>query len=284
MKKSVLLFAICISICLSMTSCAFFSGIFGSENDESAQVSDTEPSVEPQPSDDAEISEEIEVSEEESVMEESSEEVSEEEIVLPEGAEFIGYSDNGFVIYVLEGVTYVDGVLIANKTYGLPKEYPVKDLTEETLAAFTEMQKAASDDGLFLFVKSGYRSYAVQKYLYDNYVIRDGKEGADRYSARPGHSEHQTGLAIDINKASSSFNGTTESIWIANNCAEFGFIIRYPEGKEEITGYKYESWHVRYVGKELAAELYLGDGKFMTLEEYYGITSFYQDDVTEESE
>ena len=175
-------------------------------------------------------------------------------------------------IKTVNGVTYVNGVLIANKTYALPKSY-APGLTKETKAAFLEMQAAAAKEGKSLSIKSGYRSYETQQTLYNNYVARDGKAAADRYSARPGHSEHQTGLAIDINRASDAFTKTPEAKWLAENCWKYGFIIRYPEGKESITGYKYESWHVRYLGKELAKAVYESG---LTLEEYLGITSVYQ--------
>lgn len=167
--------------------------------------------------------------------------------------------------------TYINGILIANKTYALPSDYnPDVDATANS--ALQKMFSAAKKDGLNLFVVSGFRSYDTQKYLYDSYVARDGKEEADRYSARPGHSEHQTGLAFDINSDSSSFEGTPEAKWLAKNCHKYGFIIRYPKGKEAITGYIYEPWHIRYLGKETAQSVY---NSGLTLEEYLGITSVY---------
>ena len=132
----------------------------------------------------------------------------------------------------------------------------------------------AKKDNIKLWITSGFRSYSLQTSLYNNYVLKDGKEKADTYSARPGHSEHQTGLAMDLNIVDSSFEGTKEAIWIADNCYKYGFIIRYPKGKEEITGYKYEPWHVRYLGKELSEKVYKS-GK--TLEEYLNITSKYSE-------
>ncbi|MBR5447157.1 MAG: M15 family metallopeptidase, partial [Clostridia bacterium] len=169
-------------------------------------------------------------------------------------------------------ITYIDGILIANKTYPLPSTYNPGGIDPDANTALNEMFAAAKEDGLNLFVRSGFRSYATQKWLYENYVAQDGKEEADRYSARPGHSEHQTGLGIDINKADSSFEGTPEAIWLAANCHKFGFIIRYPQGKEHITGYMYEPWHVRYVGMDHAPVIY---EKGLCLEEYLGITSQY---------
>ncbi len=103
---------------------------------------------------------------------------------------------------------------------------------------------------------------------------KDGKAEADRYSARPGYSEHQSGLAMDLNSVDDSFAYTKEAKWIAENCSKYGFIIRYPKGKEPITGYIYEPWHVRYLGTELAEKVTTSG---LTLEEYFGITSFYKD-------
>ena len=170
-------------------------------------------------------------------------------------------------------ITYINGILIANKTYPLPSTYnPGIDPTAK--AALQNMFDAAKADGLDLFIRSGFRSYATQKTLYNNYVSRDGVAEADRYSARPGHSEHQTGLGFDINKADMSFDGTPEALWLAENCYKYGFIIRYPEGKEHITGYMYEPWHIRYLGVDIATDVY---NSGLCLEEYLGITSVYKD-------
>lgn len=177
-----------------------------------------------------------------------------------------------YVAPVEPEITYINGILIANKTYALPSTYNpgVDPVANEALQ---QMFAAAKAEGYDLFVRSGFRSYATQKSLYNSYVNRDGKAAADRYSARPGHSEHQTGLAFDINKANSSFAGTPEAKWLAENCHKYGFIIRYPEGKEAITGYIYEPWHVRYLGVDTATAVY---NSGLCLEEYLGITSSYQ--------
>lgn len=167
--------------------------------------------------------------------------------------------------------TYIEGILIANKTYPLPKDYaPGWDPVASE--ALNVMFAAAKEEGLSLWVCSGYRSYIDQKIIYNGYVVRDGKEAADRYSARPGHSEHQTGLAFDINNTYSSFADTVEGKWLAENCYKYGFIIRYPKDKEHITGYMYEPWHIRYLGNEKAKEVY---DSGLCLEEFLGITSVY---------
>ncbi len=167
--------------------------------------------------------------------------------------------------------TYIDGILIANKTYPLPQSYAPGWDTEAS-EQLKVMFDAAAQDGISLWVKSGYRSYIDQKIIYNGYVARDGKEAADTYSARPGHSEHQTGLAFDLNSIDFSFADTPEAAWIAENSYKYGFIIRYPKDKESITGYMYEPWHVRYLGVEKATEVYESG---LCLEEFLGITSVY---------
>ncbi len=174
-------------------------------------------------------------------------------------------------VEVINGVTYIDGILIANKTYSLPENYG-SGLDKTALAAFNKMAADAGNDGLYLFIVSGFRSYQVQDSTYSYFCSERGVSEADRVSARPGHSEHQTGLAMDINSTAFSFADTPEAKWLADNCWRYGFVIRYPQGKEDITGYAYEAWHIRYLGKELAKELYESG---LTLEEYLGITSQY---------
>ena len=176
-------------------------------------------------------------------------------------------------IAVVDGITYIDGIMIVNKTYALPSDYdPGAD--PAAVDALYTMFAAARGDGIELFVKSGFRSYIDQRIIYDDYVLYDGRENADRYSARPGHSEHQTGLAFDLNLVDDSFAGTPEAVWLENNCHKFGFIIRYPAGKEAVTGYLYEPWHVRYIGAETATAVRESG---LCLEEYLGITSVYPD-------
>ena len=169
-------------------------------------------------------------------------------------------------------MTYMDGILIVNKTYPLPQNYN-PGVNPEAKAALDKMFAAAkAEQNLKMWVCSGFRSYTVQKNLYNSYVRRDGAKAADRYSARPGYSEHQTGLAFDINYADYRFKNTAEAKWLAANAYKYGFILRYPEGKESITGYMYEPWHYRYVGVESAKKIF---DSGLTLEEYFGITSSY---------
>lgn len=189
-------------------------------------------------------------------------------------------TSKGFKGYTKNGITYIDGILIANKTYSLPESYG-PGLNKETQAAINSMAAAAATDGINIYCQSGFRSFETQQRLYNNYSKRDGVQAADIYSARPGHSEHQSGLACDLcskdNSAciNSDFDGSNEAKWLSNNAYKFGLILRYPEGKINETGYKFESWHYRYVGTELATKLY-NNGNWITLEDYLGITSEYK--------
>ena len=184
-------------------------------------------------------------------------------------------TSKGFSGITKNGVTYIDGVLVVNKTYSLPDDYG-NGLTSTTTNAFYKMQAASKLENLNIYLSSGFRSYSTQDRIYNNYVARDGKVAADTYSARAGYSEHQSGLAFDVNQINSTFDDSEEAIWLSNNCYKYGFILRYPKGKEDITGYKYESWHFRYVGVDLATKLY-NNGDWITLEEYFGITSSYEE-------
>ena len=183
-----------------------------------------------------------------------------------------GFTSKGYPVFNADGVTYIDGIIIANKTYALPEGYNPGDILEECRASFNRMKADAAAQGLSIYISSGFRSYASQRSIYNRYVSRDGRAAADTYSARPGHSEHQTGLSIDLNTITQAFGRTAEGRWVAEHCHEYGFIIRYPDGKSHITGYHYEPWHLRYVGIKTATAIAESG---LCLEEYYGITSIY---------
>ena len=141
-------------------------------------------------------------------------------------------------------------------------------LVSEAKNAFEELSQKAKEDDMTILAMSSYRSYDYQVNLYNNYVETDGKQAADTYSARAGYSEHQTGLAVDVYNGVipyTSFEETEEFTWMQQNAYKYGFILRFPEDKTNITGYQYESWHYRYVGKEIAEEIYKNN---LTLEEY----------------
>lgn len=201
-----------------------------------------------------------------------------------------GKTSKGYTVEYIDGAYYVDGYLIANKTYALSSTWKPKDtfkavpndgfarepLNNAAYENWKQMKSDAASLGLNLWAQSGYRSYDYQNDLYNGYVKRKGKAAADTFSARPGHSEHQTGLAFDLNTIDSSFKNTDEGKWVAKNAYLYGYILRYPEGKTNETGYIYEPWHIRYVGKELAKALY-NDGDWITMESYFGVTSEYDD-------
>lgn len=174
-----------------------------------------------------------------------------------------------------DGVNYIDNIMIINKSYGADPSFDPGELNEEVQNAFNDLCEAAAKEDLNIYNSSDYRSYDLQEQIYNDYVTQYGEEMADTFSARPGFSEHQSALVIDVNSIDDTFNDTLEAKWLEKHCAEYGFIIRYPKGKENITGYKYESWHIRYVGKDIAKEITeLG----ITLDEYLGVDSVYSDD------
>lgn len=184
--------------------------------------------------------------------------------------------------------------VLVNRKYRMSRNYVPADLVvppirfsfygtyeksyvrEVTAAALKQLFDAGEKQGVILKGVSGYRSYVRQEQIYNRNVSTRGKSTTNLVSANPGASEHQTGLAIDVSSESvgcaleESFGNTLEGKWLAKNCHKFGFIIRYPKDKTEITGYSYEPWHIRYVGKKLATHLYKNK---LTLEEYYQITT-----------
>ncbi|MCM1166071.1 MAG: M15 family metallopeptidase [Lachnospiraceae bacterium] len=166
-----------------------------------------------------------------------------------------------------DGVTYVGGVLIVNKKYSVPEEYGA-ELGLVIDEAYDTLLQMREDSGYGLPLVSGYRSYELQTELFDYYCEVDGYERASMYSAEPGHSEHQTGLAMDIGELSEYYAETEEGGWLTENCCKYGFIIRYPKGSEVKTGYDYEPWHIRWLGKS-TAKLVCDSG--LTLEEFLGV-------------
>lgn len=171
--------------------------------------------------------------------------------------------------------TYVEGVLIVNKKHSLPSNYN-PGVSKLAQTAANAMAAEAKKQGVQLTAFSTFRSYTRQKELYTSYVNKHGATEANRFSAKPGHSEHQTGLAFDFGGSdqskwlTESFAATKEGKWLAENAHDYGFILRYPKGKEKVTGYMYEPWHYRYLGSELAGKV-KNSGK--TLEEYLKISS-----------
>ena len=160
-----------------------------------------------------------------------------------------------------------DEIVIANKHYPLSKDYnPGENPTAK--AELVKLIKAMQEAGFPISDHySGFRSYETQNKLYQDYVNQDGKEAADRYSARPGYSEHQTGLAFDVIGTDGDLVTEEKAAqWLLDHAADYGFVVRYLKGKEKETGYMAEEWHLRYVGKEAKEIAESG----LSLEEYYG--------------
>ena len=182
-------------------------------------------------------------------------------------------------------------LILVNKEHPVDQSYKPDDLTAvkyyvpdraestrymraEAAEAFRRLVEAAAAEGLEIKMTTAYRSYDFQKILFDNYVAKEGEKKANTYSAKPGQSEHQTGLATDVSspsvdwQLSNDYGNTAEGKWLADNAYRFGFILRFPKGKEDITGYQYEPWHIRYVGLTAAREIHDYD---LTLEEFLQI-------------
>ena len=195
--------------------------------------------------------------------------------------------DNDFYEVTYNTDTSLDTAMLVNKYYRLDNTYNPDDLVvipqtyswgdagsqmvrEVAYSAFLDMWNAAAEEGYYLMVSSSYRSYEEQEIVYNNYKNSSGERYADSIAARPGSSEHQTGLTLDIfsrdNSNRATFAGSEVANWIAENSYKYGFILRYPEDKVDITGYSYEAWHFRYVGEDIATYIYEHD---ITFEEYY---------------
>lgn len=171
------------------------------------------------------------------------------------------------------GAYNVLGTIVVNKKYGLSKDYTYqnnKQMFDQATNAFNKMQQDAQKEGINLYIISRYRSYSLQKWLYAKY--KSECKDVDTFSAKAGYSEHQTGLAFDLNDSKTSvrdsFEFTDAYKWLKENSYKYGFILRYPKGKSYITGYKFEPWHYRYVGTELSYKL---KDQTTTLEEYLNI-------------
>ena len=189
--------------------------------------------------------------------------------------------DNSFYTNTKE-IKKFNKLMLVNKYNFVNKDFKVNNLVlleefarnnmyleKECASAFIKMARDARSEGFNIRAISTYRTYEYQENLYNNYAKEDGINKADTYSARPGFSEHHTGLAVDIDNINTSytnFSSTKEFLWIKENAHKYGFILRYPKDKEHITGYIYESWHYRYVGIKIAT--YIKENN-ITFEEYY---------------
>ena len=192
-------------------------------------------------------------------------------------------ADKEFYTDITQTDTSKDYLILVNKYHQLEKEFTFDDIVpiglqyaydnqsarKEVLESFKDLWQAANKLDLSIIINSSYRDYDLQERLYNRYTDKYGREEADTFSAKPGHSEHQTGLALDVsafNSTMDNFEDTEEYKWLKDHAHLYGFILRYPKEKEHITGYSFEPWHYRYVGKEIAKEIYDLD---ITFDEYY---------------
>ncbi|SDK76629.1 M15 family metallopeptidase [Lacicoccus qingdaonensis] len=241
----------------------------------------SEPEAEPEESETSEVTEEPDVDGENSEEEEDSAETTPEneeaeshkyEIVTEEEV-FDESSIEALVNrqYLLSEDYVPDDLVRVEVPLIFPDHPEINQLRAPAAEALKEMFDSAEEEDIYLHARSGYRSYGTQEIQYGSFVETHGEEAASRFSAPPGASEHQTGLAMDVTSESvgyellESFGETAEGGWVKNNAHVYGFIIRYHEGKEDITGYMYEPWHLRYVGKELAHDI---KESGLTYEEY----------------
>lgn len=174
------------------------------------------------------------------------------------------------ILVLVNKEKYLPNDYIPNDLEAISLKYANKDRKLKKIAkeAFESLSNDAYLLGYDIIAVSAYRSYEYQEELYNHYVDKYGLEYADKCSAKPGHSEHQTGLALDVEGSNSDYNkfeDTKEFNWMIDNSYKYGFILRYPKNKENITGFKYEPWHYRYVGTDAAKEIYINN---LTLEEY----------------
>ncbi|WP_431800294.1 M15 family metallopeptidase [Halobacillus andaensis] len=276
-----------LSLSLLLTACSLDEWTNQSEEESPSQ----EPSEEEQKENDSGTNEEDD--EENEDNEKDSEEQTGEE--QHEDADPHAYADELDEEVDEDGLTIIEEPeikeVVVNKSRKLPEGYepeelvkpdvrfpfeedlPKKYMQTEAAEALENLFSAAEEDGLKLYATSGYRSYDTQKQIYENNVAERGQEEADKFSARPGTSEHQTGLAMDVTtaemefKLEQSFIDTEAGKWLADHAHEHGFVIRYLEGTTDITGYEYEPWHLRYVGEELSTDIHETGG---TLEEFFG--------------
>lgn len=195
------------------------------------------------------------------------------------------YRDYDYYEKIIDTNMSLDTLILVNKYHKLSEDYAPDDLVvisnnyswgsnqktrKVVYDAYLNMWNAAKEEDIYLMVNSSYRDNVTQKTVYDNYMNLKGEKYADSIAARPGHSEHSTGLCLDIftktNTNKNTFKDTTDYVWVKENAHKFGFILRYPENKENITGYSFESWHYRYVGVDVATFIYEND---LTFDEYY---------------
>ncbi|WP_082234738.1 M15 family metallopeptidase [Halobacillus massiliensis] len=277
MRSRVITLLVLFSLSLLFTACSMSNQQENSEENQSAEQNNNS----------SEESQQKEETKEENTQESKEKEAS------------YAYAENLDEEVDEDGLTIVSEPdikeVVVNKQRKLPEDYepeeliipdvpfpfdgdqPKKYMQPEAANALEELFKGAEVEGLELYAASGYRSYDRQEAIYESNVNQRGQEEADKFSARPGTSEHQTGLAMDVTspemafKLEQDFIETEEGKWLEEHAHEYGFIIRYLKGTRNITGYEYEPWHLRYVGKDISTEIHESGS---TLEEFFG---FYEE-------
>ncbi|WP_258871470.1 M15 family metallopeptidase [Halobacillus trueperi] len=266
-------------LCISLTACSLASSGNEQESEEDVPASSQKES-EQNAADKEGQSSSPEETEQTPADEEkdTASEKTEKDKVLDDGTVEVGEPESLQVVVnkrrkLPEDYTPED-LTVPNVPFYFTEDHPKKQLRKEAARALEKLFDAAEQDGIDLVAASGYRSYDRQKRIYERNVEVYGKEETDTFSAQPGTSEHQTGLAMDVTSAQvafkleQSFGETNEGEWLADHAHEHGFIIRYREGAKEITGYMYEPWHLRYVGKDISTDVH---EQAVTLEEFFGL-------------
>lgn len=283
-KIFILLLALCLM--MAMTAC-------GKEEPDETPDGDASPGVSDEVDEGDDKSEEpVDVTDELDESEEPDEPTGPSPNQKPDPKKNPPQGDGGdYGVPIVSTLTEDDSnlLVLVNKEYTISRDYYPTDMVDidgslstnqnlkvkrEAYDAYKAMLADAQAEGLNFCICSAYRSYELQESLYYNSLSTNGKEYTDKMFAYPGRSEHHTGYAIDVTSASMNWGLSQDyadypdGAWIAENCAEYGFIIRYPKGKEDITGYMYEPWHIRYVGVDIAREITEAG---ITFEEYMGV-------------
>ncbi|KYG32381.1 D-alanyl-D-alanine carboxypeptidase family protein [Alkalihalobacillus trypoxylicola] len=237
------------------------------------EISATPSEPQPEVEEEQVVEQEQEIDEVEEAFKEQFKQYDQNEVMMVNGQAVVQNPENIHAAinreFLLPEGYRPDDLIVPNVRFSFEEDIDKRYLREEAAMALEELFKAAEADGIELYAISGFRSYERQDTLYENAISNHGSD--QTVVAMPGQSEHQTGLAMDVSSNSNQFaltadfENTEEGQWVANRAHEFGYIIRYPKGKEEITGYDFEPWHIRYIGEEMAQILYENE---WTLEEF----------------
>src|SRR5690625_72309 len=262
-----------IIIVLGLTACSVFNGSEEAPKEQNAQENHTNDLEKEEHKEESAENDSKELNE--NFNENESNEQSEETFSENDGNPEENNEDPTITVLVNKEYSldenYVPDDLVTVDVPTVLENPEINQLRQVAAEALKSMFDKAKESGIHLHARSGYRSYQTQAQLFQNYVERNGEEAANRFSAKPGQSEHQTGLVMDVTSESvnyqltESFGETDEGKWLSEHAHEFGFIIRYPKGAEDITGYIYEPWHIRFLGVDMATKVFESG---LTYEEY----------------